>query len=325
MTPVEILILKNAQASSIAITFDVLATANRLRQAAGRKPPFVIHATGTGARAAQALVGAPSAANGGQHTARLVIVPGLGLSDAASIAQGLARRGAVQARTRLQEAAAGGAEIATSCSGTFLVAQAGLLNGRRATTTWWLANEFRQRFADVRLDTDALIVRDGNITTAGAAMAHLDLMLDLVARHASRALADMCSRYLLLDARRSQARYMVLAHLSAADERIARAERFARQSLETGFTIDQLAQAACLSPRTFARRLQQTLGLSPVQFVQKLRVERAVELLETTRLPLGTIAERVGYAEPSTLRKLIQRERGTEPRQLRGEGRTARG
>ncbi|MDP3762382.1 MAG: helix-turn-helix domain-containing protein [Ramlibacter sp.] len=319
MTFVEVLVLKHAQASSIAITFDVLATANRLRQSAGRAPPFAVGVTGSGARSVQGLMRAALPTGTGDGEPSLVIVPGLGLSDEASMAQGLARRGAVEGRERLLHAAAAGAEIATSCSGTFLVAEAGLLQGRRATTTWWLAPLFRQRYPGVKLDTDALIVRDGLITTAGAAMAHLDLMLALVARHAGRPLADLCAQYLLLDERRSQARYMALGHLAAGDERVARAERFARHRLEAGFTMDDLAEAACLSPRTFARRLQQTLGMSPVRFVQKLRVERAVELLETTRLPFGTIAQRVGYAEPSTLRRLIRREHGAEPRRFRGK------
>lgn len=319
MTFVEMLVLKNAQASSIAITTDVLATANRLRQSTGRAAPFAVCVSGSGASAARGLAAAAlPGTDDGEPT--LVIVPGLGLSDETSMAQGLARRGAVEARERLQQAANRGAEIATSCSGTFLLAEAGLLQGRRATTTWWLAPLFRQRYPAVQLDTDALIVRDGPITTAGAAMAHLDLMLALVARHAGRPLADLCARYLLLDERRSQARYMALGHMAAGDERIRRAERFARHHLEAGFTMDDLAEAACLSPRTFARRLQQALGLSPVRFVQKLRVERAVELLETTRLPFSTIAERVGYAEPSTLRRLIRREHGAEPRRFRGEG-----
>jgi transcriptional regulator GlxA family with amidase domain len=319
MTCVEILVLRHAQPSSIAITFDVLATANRVRQAAGRAPPFTVRVTGSGARSVQGLMGTALRASGGTGEPRLVIVPGLGLSDEAAIAHGLARRGAVEAGERLRQAAAGGAEIATSCTGTFLVAEAGLLQGRRATTTWWLAPLFRQRYPEVELDTDALVVRDGAITTAGAAMAHLDLMLALVARHAGRTVAGLCARYLLLDERRSQARYMALGHLAASDERVARAERFARQRLEAGFTMEELAEAACLSPRTFARRLQQTLGMSPVRFVQKLRVERAVELLETTRLPFATIAQRVGYAEPSTLRRLIHREHGAQPRRLRGE------
>lgn len=321
MIPVEMLVLGHAQASSISITLDVLAAANRLRQASGRAAPFSLRITGPGARSAQRLAGTALPAASADGAPRLIIVPALGLSDEASIAQGLASRGARQARERLAGAAAAGVEIATSCSGTFLLAEAGLLRARRATTTWWLAPLFRQRYPDVKLDTDALIVRDGPITTAGAAMAHIDLMLALVARHGGRQLANLCARYLVLDERRSQAPYMALGHLTAGDERVARAERFARQRLESGFTMDDLAAAACLSPRTFSRRLQQAVGISPVRFVQKLRVERAVELLETTRLPFGAIAQRVGYAEPSTLRRLIQRERGAQPRRLRGDAR----
>lgn len=317
MILVEVLVLKGAMPSSVAVTFDVLATANRLRRVAGRRPAFAINVSGSGARAARSFVGATVAGGGPIGGAEVIILPGLGLATERELARGLARSDAIAARRRLVDAVANRVEVATSCSGTFLIASAGLLEGRRATTTWWLAPLFRRMYPNVRLDTDALVVSDGPITTAGAAMAQLDLMLSIVARHAGRSLADQCARYLLLDHRRSQSRYMALGFLAASDECVARAEGWARERLEERFTVNDLAASAGLSARTFARRVERATGLSPVRFLQRLRVERALELLETSRLPFEEIAYRVGYAESSTLRRLIRSDGGGRMYRLR--------
>lgn len=315
MTVVEVLVLKGAMASSVAITFDVLATANRVRAASGLPPAFSVRASGSGARSIRTLFTDWALRTAAQPD--LITVPGLGLTGDTAIVQGLARSDVRAAQRRLMAAASAGVAIAASCSSVFLLAAAGLLDGRRATTTWWLAPIFAEMFPTVRLDSDAVVVADGPITTAGAAMAQMDLMLALVARHAGADLADRCARHLLLDERRSQAPYMALGLLAAADERIGRAQTFARKRLASGITVDELAAAAGLAPRTFSRRVERVTGLSPVRFLQRIRVEKTIELLETTRLSFEEIACRVGYAETSTLRRLLRKERGTGPRELR--------
>jgi transcriptional regulator GlxA family with amidase domain len=324
MTRIEVLVLEGAMPSSVAITLDVLATANRLRQARGRPPAFVARLTGSGAGMAAPLAEGARLpiARRGAGAADAIVVPGLGMTTEEEVTARLTRRDAAWAKGRLAAAVARRAEVATSCSGAFLFAAAGLLDGRRASTTWWLAPLFRRMHPSVFLDPDALVVTDGPVTTAGAAMAQMDLMLAIVARRAGASLADACARYLLLDRRRSQSRYMALGFLAAADEHVARAERWARKRLGEGFAVDDLAAAAGLSPRTFARRVGRAVGLSPVRFLQRLRVERAVELIETTKLPLDEIARRVGYAEPSTLRRLIARSGLGPPRRLRAGGST---
>lgn len=307
MTSIEVLVLKGASPSSVAITLEALETANRLRHAAGRPPAFSVRMSGSGARWARAFVGmADGGGEGGPPV--VLIVPGLGLFDEAAVLAGLARKDAEWARRRLAAASREGAEVASSCSGVFLVASAGLLEGRRATTSWWLAPLFRRLYPQVSLDTGEMVVTDRGVTSAGAAMAQLDLVLSVISRHADPSLAGRCARYLLLEQRSSQARYMAISFLSGADEKISRAERWARARLAESFSVNMLAAAAGLAPRTFARRLERTTGMSPVRFVQRLRVERAVEMLETTRLSFDEIARRVGYAEPSTLRRLLRRE-----------------
>jgi len=318
MIVVEVLVLSGVMPSSMAITFDVLATANRLRSVRGREPAFTVRLTGSSARSVAALAkGAGLSPPEGPERADAMIVPGLGLSTEDEVKARLAQRDVAAAKRTLTAAAERGVEVATSCSGTFLFAAAGLLAERQATTSWWLAPAFRRMYPEISLDTDALVVTDGLVTTAGAAMAQMDLMLALVARRAGPTLADACARYLLLDERRSQSRYMALGFLAAADESVARAERWARERLEDGFTVDDLAGAVGLSPRTLARRIERATGLSPVRFLQRLRVERAVDLLETTKLSFEEIARRVGYAEPTTLRRLIRLDGGRGPRRVR--------
>ena len=317
MKIVEILILTGAMPSSITITHDVLTTANRLRRIAGRAPAFDIRITGSGGRAARAFLGDTASADASDTPADLIIVPGLGLTSEADVTALRARRDAQAAKKQIVEAVARGAEVATSCSGVFLFADAGVLDNRRVTSTWWLAPVFRALHPDIALDVDALVVRDGPVTTAGAALAQMDLMLALVAAHADAALARHCARYLLLDARRSQSRYMALAFLAAADPHVATAEAWARKRLHKDFSIDDMASAAGLAPRTFARHVERASGLSPVRFLQRLRIEVALELLETTKLSFDEVARRVGYAEPSTLRRIIRRDAGEAPSRLR--------
>src|SRR5262249_41345135 len=124
----------------------------------------------------------------------LVIVPGLGMSTEAEFVARLMSREARAAMDFLKAQARRGGGVGTACGGTFLVAEAGLLNGRAATTTWWLSALFRARYPQVRLCADQLVVVDGPYTTAGAAMAQMDLMLSVVATRAGRRVADDCAR-----------------------------------------------------------------------------------------------------------------------------------
>ena len=324
MPLIEVLVLEGASAASVAITIELIGAANGIRARAGRPPCFDVRISGSGARWAMRLARL-SSKSAASKPADVVIVPGLAWMDEQLVREGLQRRDAEMARKALHAAFRSGAEIASSCSAVFLVASAGLLDGRRATTTWWLAPLFRKLFPKVMLDTDAMVLTDGEVTTAGAAMAQLDLMLSIIARHAGPDLADSCARFLLLDQRQSQSRYMALSFLATADERVSRAERWACARLHRSFSISELAKAVGLGARTFARRCERATGLSPVRFVQKLRIEKAMELLETTRLSLDEIAERVGYADPSTLRKLLHRERTPGARASRAGRRQDKG
>lgn len=316
VTRIEVLVLQGASPSSVALTIELLDTANQLQEFTGGRAPFAISLTGSGADTARAFLGY-SGATAAFQPAEIIIVPGLRLASEAALQERFRQEDAEDARRRLIAAAQRGAQLATSCTGVFLLASTGLLDGRRATTSGWLTPVLRRQFPAVRLEADGGLVVDGNTITAGPPLAQLDLVLSVVARHASAELARRCARHLLLDDHHSSAQYMAASFLSVMDDQVASAERWALNRLDESIAIPQLAQAAGMTARTFARRLRKATGLSPVRFLQQLRVRQAVDLLNTTRLSLDEIARRVGYSEPSTLRRLLRREGAAGARETR--------
>jgi transcriptional regulator GlxA family with amidase domain len=198
-----------------------------------------------------------------------------------------------------------------------VLASASLLDGQNATTTWWLAPFFRERYPNVNLDESRMLVHSANIVTAGAAIAHLDLALWLV-RRKSPGLAALAARYLVVDPRPSQAAFIIPDQLAHHDLLIEKFELWARQRLVKGFSLSGAAKATGTSERTLARRLQAVMGKSPLSYVQDLRVERAVQLLQTTRASVDQVAVQVGYADGVTLRTLLRRKLGKGVREIRG-------
>lgn len=321
MVAVTVLALETALASSVTITIDVLAMANHVCRAEGRPPAFDVRLTGPGAHLFRPFLAFPEAEH---DVPELFLIPAQGLSKADDYAERLALPDAEAARTTISQAAADRACVASSCTGSLLLASTGLLDGKSATTAWWLAPVFQQLFPLVALNTTEMVITDGAFTTAGAALAQMDLMVGLVARHAGAAIADGCARRMLLDERRSQTPYMAVGLLTASSETLERVVAWARPRLGEGIGIEALAAAAAQSPRTFARHISKATGLSPLQFLQRIRCEEAIKLIEATNLPLEEIAARVGYADPSTLRTLIRRDGGMGPRELRAKARASR-
>jgi transcriptional regulator GlxA family with amidase domain len=307
MTRVAVLEIQGCMASSAAITHDVMATANHISGTAKRALPFKVDTVRLGPRR-----------NGEKlRDAELIIIPGLGIASAEELDAKLKSPACRHAAGMLTEAFESGTALAASCASTFLLAETGLLDGRRATTTWWLAPVFRRRYPKVELLTDQIVVANWPIATGGAAMAQMDLMLAVVSRFAGPRLAKACANYLLLDKRRSQAPFMAVGYLASQDPKMAKAESWVRANIARDFGMDELAGAVALAPRTFARRMTAICGVTPIQFVQRIRVETARYLLETTRLSVDEIARKIGYAEPSTLRRLIRRDTRHSPGHFR--------
>ena len=208
-----------------------------------------------------------------------------------------------------------GVKLAGSCSGSFLFAESGLLDGHRATCSWWLANAFRQRYPQVRLEADEMVVEDAGMMTAGGACSLQTLMLRLVARAGGEELAQQTARMLLIDTdRQSQAPYVSQALMERPrDSLTEKAERFLRHELHREVSVTERAQHCGTSERSLLRHFRSHHGITPLAHIQHLRVERAKALLETTHLSFEEIVERCGYSDSASFRKLFKRATAITP------------
>jgi transcriptional regulator GlxA family with amidase domain len=247
----------------------------------------------------------------------IAVVPAVGYKMPGPLEQALERRDVADAAKLLREWFESGSLVSAACIGTFLLAESGVLEEQDATTTWWLAPLFRRRYPGVKLDESRMLVRSGRIVTAGAALGHMDLALWLI-RGVSPELASVTAKYLIVDSRPSQSAYALTDHLAHSDPLVRRFEAWARRRLAQGFSLDEAARAAGASKRTLARRMNEVLGKSPLEYFQGLRVEKAVHLLRTTDASVEEIAEKVGYASGATLRALLQERLRAGVREIRG-------
>jgi transcriptional regulator GlxA family with amidase domain len=315
---IHILALNGVFDTGLATVLDAFGTANALAEMTGvsslRFQTKVVGLRKT-VTTAQGL-SVPVAAAARAQTPDVVVTPAINRIMPDPLLQALASAEVREAGAVLRKWSDRGALTAAACVGTFVLAEASLLDDEEATTTWWLAPLFRQRYPRVRLNETRIVVQSNAVVTAGAALGHLDLALTLI-RRASPELASLTAKYLVADARTSQAPYTIPAHLVHADPLVNKFERWARERLGEGFSLDRATAALATSKRTLARRMQSVLGKSPLDYFQDLRVERAVHLLETSHASVDQIAAEVGYAEGVTLRALLRRRLGRGVREIR--------
>jgi transcriptional regulator GlxA family with amidase domain len=322
---VAVLVCDGVFDSGLAAVLDVLDTANSMgEQAAGTgieipdAPSWTVTTVGyrrqvrTGA--GHLVTTQPLEA---ADTADLIIVPALAEKRPAALLELVTGDRTLPGRAAIVRQHARGAAIATACTGTLLVAETGILDGHDATTSWWLAPTLRATYPHVRVDQNRMLITSRSITTAGAAFAHVDLALSVV-RDRSPMVADLVARYLVIDDRPAQSAYIIPSALAQHDPVVAAFERWARERLSEPISIPAAAKAIGVSDRTLQRSVQRTIGTSPIRFVQDLRVERATHLLRTTELSIETIARRVGYEQPNTLRLLLRERTGQTTATLRG-------
>ena len=208
-----------------------------------------------------------------------------------------------------------GARIVAICTGAFVLAHAGLLDGRRATTHWRDAAPFAAAFPSVQVDPDVLYVDHGDVATSAGTGAGIDLCLHLVRSDQGAAYAAQIARNMVLPPHRegSQLQYATQPVPARADESLAPLLEWATSRLDTRLTLDRLAERAGLSSRTVARRFTEQLGTSPGQWLLGRRLDAARVLLEQTNLPVEAIATRVGLASAVNLRRRFRTHLGTTP------------
>ena len=224
-----------------------------------------------------------------------------------------------EAASALTRAHLRGARIMSICTGAFVLAEAGLLDGRRATTHWYAAEELAKRYPEVKVDPDVLYVDEGSILTSAGVAAGLDLCLHVVRRDYGAAVAADVARWTVIAPHREggQAQFVPLPARSAADSppegTTEPARTWALAHLDQPISVDDLAVRAVMSRRTFARRFRSETGTTPAQWLLEQRLRAAQSLLETTDRPVGQIAQESGFGNAAALRAHFERRLRTTP------------
>jgi transcriptional regulator GlxA family with amidase domain len=213
--------------------------------------------------------------------------------------------------------------IAAVCTGAFALAEAGLLDGRRATTHWLHARELQSQFPKVKMDEDRIFINDGPIWTSAGMTAGIDLGLALIENDLGPELAKAVARKLVIYHRRGggQSQFSTLLELSPKSDRIQTTLAYARENLHKPLTVPELADVAHLSPRQFSRAFHAETGQSPAKAIENLRVEAARELMEQSRHPIDIVARQTGFSDRDHMRRAFLRAFGQPPQVLRRNAR----
>ena len=215
--------------------------------------------------------------------------------------------------------------VASVCSGAFLLAAAGLLDGKRATTHWARAAELARAFPQIRVEPDRIFVRDGAIWTSAGITAGIDLALALIADDLGEAVAKRAAQQMVVYHRRpgGQSQFSALLEADRPDGRFATLLAWARERLDERLSVERLADRASMSPRHFARTFAAETGMTPAKAVERLRLEAARERIEGGAEPIERVAARTGFGDPERMRRSFIRAFGQPPQALRRAARFA--
>ncbi len=208
-----------------------------------------------------------------------------------------------------------GTALASVCAGAFLLAESGVLSGRAATTHWAYARMFKERYPDVHVDADKLLIDDGDILTAGGVMAWTDLGLRLVQRLLGPTAMIETARFLLVDPPGREQRYYSAfsPRLNHGDGPILKVQHWLQANGARAIQVGAMADVAGLEERTFLRRFRAATGLRPIEYCQQVRIARARDMLETTTTAIDQVGWRVGYDDPASFRRLFVKLTGLTP------------
>ncbi len=213
--------------------------------------------------------------------------------------------------------------LAAICTGAYVLAEAGLLDGRRATTHWAHARVLQKRYPAVKMEEDRIFIVDGPVWTSAGMSAGIDLALGMVEKDLGADITRMVSKSLVIHYRRAggQSQHSALLELDAKSDRIQTALEYAKRNLRTPLSVEQLADAARLSPRQFSRAFHAETGQSPAKAVENLRVEAARVMMEQGRHPMDVVANETGFADRERMRRAFLRAYGQPPQTMRRNAR----
>ncbi|MGB4073694.1 GlxA family transcriptional regulator [Pseudomonas sp.] len=318
---VTVLMADHCSSTSVAATLEFFATANVLhhyatqksaRNEPGNVPLFTLETAsidGHSVACTGGLTLTPDKALDQVHNPQLVVVPGF-MFNILGVLPGLGR---MVEWLQLQHQQ--GSYIANMCTGAFVTAQAGLLDGRCATTHWLFSEQFAQRFPKVKLQAERTVTDDGQVLCSGGSTSGSDLLLHLIRKFSSPQLAAECAKKLLVDvAVRSQTPYASTTFKkNHTDAEILKIQVWLEQRLAQSIVMEQVAEESCLSMRNFIRRFKAATEQTPIEYLQNLRIERAKFLLESSQQAFEQITLQVGYDDGNSFRRLFKQRVGLTP------------
>lgn len=215
--------------------------------------------------------------------------------------------------------------LAAPCTGAFILAEAGVLDGRRATTHWFYARDLQTRYPNIKVDEDRIFITDGHVWTSAGMSAGLDLALAMVENDVGADVARFVAKKMVIYHRRTggQSQFSALLELEPKSDRIQSALTYARAHLRTPLSVEQLAEAAHLSPRQFTRAFRVETGQSPAKAVEHLRVEAARLMMEEGRHSIDIVARETGFSNRERMRRAFIRAFGQPPQVIKRNATTA--
>lgn len=210
--------------------------------------------------------------------------------------------------------------LGSICTGAFILGQAGLLDGRRVTTHWNYTERLAKRFPNARVETDQIFVRDGTLITSGGVTTGIDLALSIVAEDHGKQIALAVAKVLLVVMRRQGGQMQfspLVASVAKEDSPVSRVQNYVLEHVTEEFSVERMASLAAMSSRHFARIFTREVNMTPMEFVQSARIDSARGLLETSDLPLKTVAYRSGFGSVRHMRHLFSERLGLTPSQYR--------
>ena len=311
---IDVLTYPAVQLLDVTGPIQVFASANDLVAGDGGAPPYLVRIMAQGGERVTASAGVVLEAGPltqfREAPDTLLVPGGEGVEAAAEnpVLVDWVRRRATRAR-----------RVASVCTGAFLLAAAGVLDGRRATTHWKYCARLAQRFPAVRVEPDPIFICDGSVWTSAGVTAGIDLALALVEEDLGRAVALAVARYLVVFLKRpgGQAQFSTALALQAGEDRFGALHDWVNDHLDDALSLSVLAKRAGMSERSFSRHYAAATGQTPARAIERLRVEAARRLLSESRTPVNRIAQRCGFGSEETLRRSFLRLLAVTPQDYR--------
>jgi len=303
--------------SSLILTIEVIDKANEYFTARGKKPVFAVSLIGNNTRPVKQgpVFIQPDKSIHDTDYVDLVIIPSLGDHITTSLKQNKEIIDWVNTQYKL------GAEIAGLCTGTFILAAAGLLKGKQCSTHWSAADIFRNLFPDIDLAIEKVITAAHGVYSSGGALSSMNLVLHIIEKYYDRETAIYCAKIFGIDPdRNSQSGFIIFSgQKDHGDNEIKKAQLFIEQHVSDKIIIEELSSQFSIDRRSFDRRFKKATGNTPVEYVQRVKVEAAKKFFETTRKTVNEVMYDVGYSDVKAFRELFKKIAGMSPIEYRGK------